>query len=365
MFPSMLVRSSTSITASSMFRFYVYGTHCCTDFEELTRTLKSLCTESEIIFYDLMESKNIQFYEKIIEIVAPRKYFTPLIGVFKNDRLFSIVMGMSREVLKKIIEGDHEGVTVYEVGEVEPTNVLQDPEKIQLLERLFTQTKTIEVAPQRDAFYIHLIIAAAAVDAINPCQIHVFVILLTFVFFKAGKRSVLRVGFAFAIAVFAVYYLRGLGLLKIVVHLPQLKYGFAIFVFVVGATKVVEFLSEERKRVPRAFARRITANLERAMNPKMAFIAGIVTASLLPPCASDPYFIVIYLIAREPTLLQGLVLLAIYNIIIIIPFLVITLSICALNLTTMDLKIGLSERKRWLNLFAGLVIVILACFLWL
>ena len=98
-------------------------------------------------------------------------------------------------------------------------------------------------------------------------------------------------------------------------------------------------------------------------NPLTAVAIGIVSAVFLLPCTSAPYFMAVVLIESLGSLVEGLVLLTVYNGIVIAPFIAITVCIHTLKLRTMQLKSWSSKHQRRLNLVSGLLIILLGVYL--
>ena len=59
---------------------------------------------------------------------------------------------------------------------------------------------------------------------------------------------------------------------------------------------------------------------------------------------------------------RGFILLALYNLIIILPFLIIVFSLYALDVKTMDLKVWMMKGRRLINMFIGFGLVGLGLF---
>ena len=227
-----------------------------------------------------------------------------------------------------------------------------------------------------------LIIMAAAVDAINPCEFYVLVVFLSLVFFRIGRKAILKAGIAYSVAIFIIYYLMGFGLLQLIAYVQEARLLIVILGFSVGLRAVLNFvfgvfglslgfrdtigtfLNRKFKRVPEFFSKRLSAYLRGASeNPMMAFVIGVAASAFLLPCTSGPYLIALSLIANLETLLEGLFLLTVYNGIIITPFLAITLGIYMLKLKIGELKRWSSRKQRWLNLIAGLLMILLSLYL--
>jgi len=144
-----------------------------------------------------------------------------------------------------------------------------------------------------------------------------------------------------------------------------LNFVFGIFGLSLGLRDTIgAFLNRKFKRVPEFFSKRLSTHLRRASeNPMMAFAIGVVASSFLLPCTSGPYLIALSLIANLETLVEGLFLLTVYNGIIITPFIAITLGVYTLKLKTSELKRWSSQKQKWLNLAAGLLMIFLSLYL--
>jgi cytochrome c biogenesis protein CcdA len=129
-----------------------------------------------------------------------------------------------------------------------------------------------------------------------------------------------------------------------------------------GILRIIDAIGTEIKLIPQAFATRISKRIEATINIRSGLVSGILIGFLLLPCSSAPYFMVLNLISQNASLKIGMILLIIYNLVIIAPFVILTLLVYAILLTTMDLKLWSLENKKWVNLFIGLIIVILSAY---
>jgi len=197
-----------------------------------------------------------------------------------------------------------------------------------------------------------------------------------------GRKTVLKSGIAYSVAIFVIYYLMGFGLLKLILYVQEarllvvilgisvgvravLNFVFGVFGLSFGLRDAIgSFLNRKFTRVPQFFSKRISVYLRMASErPMTAFIIGVVTSTFLLPCTSGPYLIALSLIASLETVAEGLFLLTVYNAVIITPFLAITLGIYMLKLRTGELKSWASKKQRWLNLIAGLLMILLSLYL--
>ena len=203
-----------------------------------------------------------------------------------------------------------------------------------------------------------IVVSAAIVDAINPCCIGVFTVLLTFIFYGKNRKAVLSIGLAFTLGLFTAYLLLGLGLGRVFRNLPEIKYMISALAIILGTMRILEASGRKVKYLPDTFSKIISQRIEGVTTPKSGLVAGGLTGFLLLPCSSAPYFIVINMIADKPSIL-GLSLLILYNLIIVAPFIAITMIVYGLVFSTMELKLWYLESRRWINALIGVTLVVL------
>ncbi len=340
----------------------------------------------EPIVYDLREGDAGERYQKIMELtdyVAPG---VPLIGIIKDNRLMLIVSGsFSSDEWKKMLTSKYEGVPIYVSERTEPIKVIEDEDLIETITKLFVAKgyeNSFEDALSTSLMPVTAIITAALIDSINPCELYILTVLLSLVFFRVGKREVLKVGLIYALGVFLSYICIGFGLIHLLVYSTIVRYvvvitgitvglrtiinlAFGSFGISVGLREIISSIFRKKfKRVPNAISTIFSSYLRRAAsNPLTALIIGILSGLLLSPCTSGPYFIALSLISSLQNPSMGLLLLLIYNLIFILPMVIITLGIYALRITTRDLKKISSQNHRILNLITGLLMIFLSIYL--
>ena len=328
----------------------------CEPCEKRVTTLANLYPNSIFIKFDLATGENLIRLKEVTNAIDVQFLFLPVIGVFVDERLKLIgAGGVSAESWKQIIEKDVEGVPVYMDdgrGNAELKTMIEDSDRVSTLEKLLTGADVGE-APADFSRLIAPVSLAACMDAINPCEIGVFLVLLTFVLYSVDRRTALKTGLSFTAAVFVTYLLLGLSLLRVLIHLTWVKYLFVAFAVFMGALRIWGSLRGERRHIPGSFSRNITRRLEQASNVKTGLVAGVVTASLLLPCSSAPYFLALSLISERARMLEGVLLLAVYNFIVVVPFMAITILVYVFNVKTMYLRLMMTEKSRWINLILG------------
>ncbi len=341
---------------------YVVTCPTCSGVGERAKTLEDSMPAGDLVFYDVAEKVNTNRFQRITEALGETLYM-PLAAVFRDGSLTAIASGdLSAEDWRRVYEEKWDGVPVYIAvsGTMEVDTVVHDDEKKKTLSRLFTEPYVSAVADEVGFFkLLPMVAAAAAVDAINPCCINVFVILLSLVFYDVGRKAVLRVGLAFSSGLFTSYFLLGLGLFSVLPRVSGIRYLVSAVAIVFGGLRILDALGMDVKYLPDALARRVSAQIEGVSKPRNGYWAGLATGILLLPCSSAPYFIVLSLLSERVHMITGLALIALYNLVVVAPFILTTVVVHGLMRTTMDLKLWSMENRRWVNLLIGVTLVLL------
>lgn len=351
-----------SLLSNGAYSFYVITNSDCPGCEDRLRAVKANFPGSSFVEYELALNETRARFNEIDTIIGEAYLPMPLIGVFREGELIAVVGGgQSPEDWETILNATNEGVPLYvenSMRRAEYIKTIADPESVARLEELFA-SKHMEDGATGPRYLMLPLTVAAAIDAVNPCAISVLLVMLTFVFYGVERGSVLRTGLSFCAAVFITYYLIGLGLVRVFAQVLYVRYVTVAFAIILGTIRIAEFFLGERRHLPGAFTREITRRLEKVSDPRTAFAAGVVTAALIMPCSSAPYFLALDLISERSTALVGYALIGYYNLIIVAPLLAITVMIHVLGVKTMDLKLRMIEGRRWINLLLGLGLVAL------
>jgi cytochrome c biogenesis protein CcdA len=155
----------------------------------------------------------------------------------------------------------------------------------------------------------------------------------------------------------------GLGALRVFQSIPELKFIIVAVGLTMGGLEVLAFMGLKRKHVPNSFADRIRESLKKAANPFTAFIAGVLVSLLLLPCTSGSYFVALDLLAKNATFAGGLLLLTLYNAIVVLPFVVLTIAIYMLTFRTAKVRVWLDTNEKWLRLFGGVTLIFISLIL--
>ena len=215
------------------------------------------------------------------------------------------------------------------------------------------------------------VISLAAVDAINPCALAVLtMILIAIISYNPRKRkNILYAGLAFALAVVIMYMAYGLIIIKFF-QLVQAITSIRIILYKVlgviavmlGVLQIKDFFKYKAGTIgtemPLSMRPKVKKLISKVTSPKGAFIIGLFVTLFLLPCTIGPYVIMggilsaFEIIKTIPTLL-------LYNLIFILPIIIITLIVYFGLKKTADISEWKDKNIKILHLVAGIVMFLL------
>jgi cytochrome c biogenesis protein CcdA len=220
-----------------------------------------------------------------------------------------------------------------------------------------------------DILTLGKITSLALVNSVNPCQIAMLVMVLVAILTQnPGKRKkVLFSGLAFIIAVYIGYLFYGIILVQLFQTFTDflrqgaiyVKYFFAALSMLVGGLQIKDFFFYKRgsfaTEMPLSFRPKAKRFINKITSPIGAFIVGFVITLFLGPCTMAPLLIATQSLSQLG-ILGALPWLLYFNLIIILPLIVITLII-SFGFTTAEHVSEWKERNvRILHLIAGILL---------
>ena len=213
-----------------------------------------------------------------------------------------------------------------------------------------------------------LVLIAALIDSVNPCAFSVLLVTITFLFSIGRLRNnILKIGGVYILGIFVVYVLIGLGLLQ-ALHLfntPHFmaKVG-AVLLIVLGGINLINELFPRfpiKLRIPVKTHDKMANLMDRASLPT-AFILGGLVGLCEFPCSGGPYLLVIGLLNDSATYLKGVGYLGIYNLIFVLP-LIIILLLSSNKIVVGKVKKWQAEKKHLMRWVGGLLLLALGVFI--
>jgi cytochrome c biogenesis protein CcdA len=215
-----------------------------------------------------------------------------------------------------------------------------------------------------------LIVVSSLIDSVNPCAFSVLLITIAFLLSASvSRRRIFEVGGSYIFGIFAVYLLIGLGLLQ-ALHLFNTPH----FMAKAGATLVVLFglinLTNHyfptfpiKLKIPNFAHGKMAALIEKG-SVTAAFILGVLVGLCEFPCTGGPYLMALGLLHDHATYLKGVGYLILYNIIFILPLILILLLASEKSLITRFEEWRAKNTNR-LKFFDGWAMIILGLLIFL
>lgn len=187
---------------------------------------------------------------------------------------------------------------------------------------------------------IGIVLLAGLVDGVNPCAISMLLFLFS-VLLSMENKKILEIGLSYAAGIFAIYFLIGLGLYKILDIFSNIN-EFRIIIYLLSLLILVYFLYKETKdyiSIKKGKMHEVNNELSKKRKDKIhevinkaakgnkgiisMFLLGVAVGLLEFSCTGQVYLPTIsYMSQYNPS--KGLFLLIIYNLLFIMPIVIIT-----------------------------------------
>ena len=210
-----------------------------------------------------------------------------------------------------------------------------------------------------------VIITTALVDSINPCAIGVLILLIsTLLALGKNRNKMIGVGLIYILSVYLTYFLAGLGLTAFFRTIPITVAEYISIV--VGSIIVVGGLIEIKDFFwyGQGFSLSISANrvktiekLARKITLPGIILLGAFVAAVELPCTGGPY-LAITLILSQAFSIQAVYLLLFYNLIFVLPLMVI-LALVYFGVKVQVIKKWKQNYRRWMRLAIGIILILL------
>ncbi|AEH24331.1 cytochrome c biogenesis CcdA family protein [Pyrococcus yayanosii] len=205
--------------------------------------------------------------------------------------------------------------------------------------------------------FIPQFLALALTDSVNPCTFVVYTIFLIALSVKGlPKGKVYLVGLLFIMAVYISYYTLGVGLVILAGKIPTVWAGYLAMAF--GLYTAVTGLFEKSRVVGKGKLRKLAFSTEATVAG--ALLLGFAVSTTLLPCSMGPYVVYAAIISKSGAL--AYLLLALYNIIFVLPLFVILFAMGSLS-ESKAFSRAMVKHSRELSLLSGFLLVLLG--LWI
>lgn len=251
----------------------------------------------------------------------------------------------------------------YYEGDIEIIEFLSDLPKKQkqcVFNNVASYNVNDKINEAKNTLTFSAIILAALADSINPCAFSVLIILMLTLMKIGGKKRILKVGISFTIAVLISYFVAGIGLIKIVQvssitqYIKTIAATIAIFVGLINIKDFFFYGKGISTHIKKENLTKLQKHMKKATIPS-AIALGFLVSLYELPCTGGVYLAILSIIAQNPTLNMFLILL-IYNVIFVLPLLIIVLIInYGINPKKVD-EFRMKNRK-YMRLLMGLFMI--------
>lgn len=214
------------------------------------------------------------------------------------------------------------------------------------------------------AWLFPLVVVSALLDSVNPCAFSVLLITIAFLFSLGKPRpEVLRLGASYIAGLFITYLAIGLGLLQ-ALHLFGVPHFMgrlgAAAVILFGALNLLSHFFPSVQWLPGipASVHAKMAELMRRVSLPAVFLVGVLVALCEFPCTGGPYLMILGLLHDSQTYLSGFGYLVFYNLLFVLP-LVVILAVASHQELLEKVNAWRKEETRRTKLWIGLAMVML------
>ena len=205
---------------------------------------------------------------------------------------------------------------------------------------------------------------------IHPCTISVLLFFISFLFtIRRSRAGIFKVGLSYIIGIFIAYFGIGIGIFKVVSfsNSPHFaaKIG-ALLVLLLGLFNIITFFTKKKNvslGIPSSSKQYIVDLIQRASVPA-AFIVGLFVGICSFGCTAGIYLSIMSMLFVKANYLQGLFYLFLYNLMFILPLIIILILAANKKIVERIEKLELAK-KDYIKLVAGFLMIILAIVIYL
>jgi cytochrome c biogenesis protein CcdA len=209
----------------------------------------------------------------------------------------------------------------------------------------------------------------ALADSVNPCALAVLAMVLTAILIQhpEKRKKILAAGLAFVSSVYIGYLFYGVVIVQFFKTFAEILRGGSSFIYsglailamILGVLNIKDFFFYKKggiaTEMPIFMRAKVKKVIEKITSPLGAFIIGFFVTIFLLPCTIGPYIIASGILS-ELGILGALPWLLYYNLLFVLPMLIITLVIY-FGFTEVSRVSGWKDRNiKTLHLIAGILL---------
>ena len=213
-----------------------------------------------------------------------------------------------------------------------------------------------------------LVLTTGLIDGINPCAFAVLLFFIAFLYTVNRTRGqIYKVGSIYIIAIFLTYMFIGIGILQAIKisDVPHLAARIAaILILVIGAINIKDYFWYGRwftLKVPQISHKWIKKLVHTSTIPSV-FLVGVLVGLCTFPCTGGIYVAILGLLAVTTTYSTGMVYLLVYNVMFVIPLIVILVA-ASNPVMVKKMQEWKESEKKYMKLVSGVIMIGLALFI--
>jgi len=208
------------------------------------------------------------------------------------------------------------------------------------------------------------VLISGFLDGINPCAFAVLLFFIAFLYtIKRTRGNILKTGIVYIVAIYLAYLSIGFGIFKAILFTgyPHFMAKLASWLIIVlGVINLLNYLWPKfpiKIKMPQFSKKYLLEWMHKATLPA-AFILGFLVGLCTFPCSGGIYVAIIGLLAAKVTYIRGVAYMLIYNVMFVIP-LIIILAFASNKRVTNKLYDFEQSESKYMTLLSGIVMIIL------
>ncbi len=343
-----------SIAADETYDAVYFGSLYCSICQNL---------ETEDLAFERLEAQGVLVQKIILEEDSDNT------SLFRNYQ-FTFDVPSNESMVPVIFVGDR-----YFAGRTDINNAIDSFEIRDIAQSM--EMLDIMVAPPSDFSLVYFILLGF-VDGVNPCAIAMLLLFISLLGFTKKKSILIPVALTFISAIFISYFLFGTILYQylyqlrflsflvktipwIIVGISGILFLLNFYDFIVTMLQKYNLVKNQLPRGIQKFNRKMMERFTKKMDEGsksiyvITFLIGLIISFTEFLCTGQAYLTaILHLIHFTDNVGRGLLLLAIYNLIFVLPLIIITL-IAYKTQSIQSVSIFMREKLHWIKLFNSVV----------
>lgn len=224
--------------------------------------------------------------------------------------------------------------------------------------------------PHNERIVLWGVIVAAVIDSINPCAFGVLIFLMASLLKMGSAKKALKAGLFYSLIIFLVYFSIGILLYGVIDRFSSNPTFYYFYIAVAAVILMLGFLQlKDVFWYGKGLTLRISSKAKPVIQSYISkgtllsiLILGILVSLFELPCTGEVYLGILTVMSINKTF--GLGYLLLYNLIFIIPLLILTYIVYK-GTSTEVLQNWTTKNRKWMKLASGLLLIGLAIYIFI